>query len=82
MELDLDEIKRLDKYQKNGFCPIDLGDRIAIRQPFTVLHKLGHGGLGAVTAKEEEGCAGDSPDLRQERVSVDWCGSGEHVEVD
>lgn len=34
------------KYAKGGFCPIELGDRIADR--FTVLHKLGYGGFGTV----------------------------------
>jgi serine/threonine protein kinase len=40
------ETEKLAKYCEGGFCPIDLGDRIADR--FTVLHKLGYGGFGTV----------------------------------
>jgi len=40
------ETEKLEKYDKGGFCPIHLGDRIGGR--FTVVHKLGHGGFGTV----------------------------------
>jgi serine/threonine protein kinase len=52
-ELSVDtEAEPLSKYCDGGFCPIDLGDRIADR--FTVLHKLGFGGFGTVWLVQDE----------------------------
>ena len=40
------DTEKLEEYDKDGFCPIHLGDCIADR--FIILHKLGHGGFGTV----------------------------------
>lgn len=39
------DMERLEKYYQDGFCPVEMRDRI---ERFTVLHKLGHGGFGTV----------------------------------
>lgn len=68
MDLDF-ENERLDKYHKGGFCPIDLGDRIADR--FVVLYKLGYGGFGTVwLARDEQGRHGRYVALKV--VSAAW----------
>ncbi|KAK4246705.1 kinase-like domain-containing protein [Corynascus novoguineensis] len=57
------------KYGPGGFCPIELGDRVANR--FIVLHKLGYGGIVTVWLVRDE-------ELRHGRyvalkvVSADW----------
>lgn len=40
------------KYGSGGYCPIELGDRIANR--FKVLHKLGYGGFATVWLVRDE----------------------------
>jgi serine/threonine protein kinase len=57
------------KYGPGGFCPIELGDRIANR--FTILHKLGYGGFATVwLVRDEERRHGRYVALKV--VSADW----------
>lgn len=51
--IDVDyETEGRDRYFEGGFCPIDIGDRIADR--FTVLHKLGYSGYSTVWLVRDE----------------------------
>ena len=57
------------KYSPGGFCPIELGDRIANR--FIVLHKLGYGGFATVwLVRDEE--QRHSRYVALKVVSADW----------
>ncbi|KAK3936996.1 kinase-like domain-containing protein [Diplogelasinospora grovesii] len=57
------------KYGPGGFCPIELGDRVANR--FIVLHKLGYGGFATVwLVRDEKRRHGRYVALKV--VSADW----------
>lgn len=43
-----DELEYLHEYDKGGFHPVHLGDRIGSPGRYEVLHKLGYGGFGTV----------------------------------
>lgn len=70
MRLDIGrETEKPYKYCEGGFCPIELGDRIADR--FTILYKLGYGGFGTVwLVRDDEERHGRYVALKV--VSADW----------
>ncbi|KAJ5715387.1 uncharacterized protein N7483_012568 [Penicillium malachiteum] len=41
-------LEPLEDYQSGGFHPIHLGETLGLSQRYRVIHKLGHGGFGAV----------------------------------